>query len=1126
MMPPLATVLVALTAATAVGGVHHDLEVRLDLEAHRIEVRDHLTVNGAVASGPDRSVRFVLHADLEPSVASSGWTLERSAEDADGAFLGLNASSAATPKVPVTGWELRHEAADGAEAPAASVEILYRGEIHHPLEVSGEEYQRSFTETPGLIGENGVFLAGTSFWVPTLGEDLVTFELTVTHLPDGFGVVSQGERVQRDTDTGTTTWRCQSPTEEIYLVAGPWTEYRRQAGDTTLYAFLRTPDPSLASRYLEASERYLKMYERALPPYPYPSFAVVENFWETGYGMPGFTLLGEKILRFPWILTSSYPHEILHSWWGNSVYVDYASGNWCEGLTAYMADHTLAEHRGEARAHRRTTLQKYADFVRDGEDLPISQFRSRHSAASEAVGYGKGLMIFHMLRRAVGEHAFLDALHGFANEHMFSRASLADVAAAFAHLSEGPHDWAAFYDEWSHRSGAPSLELVVAFVRRKLDTDGMWSVEVQLRQTQEARPFPLLVPLAITVKGLDEPVLHHVWMTRRRVRTTIDCPGQPLRLDVDPAFDLMRRIDPMEVPPALSTVQGSETPVYVLPTAASDAEREAWRRLAQAWHGPDGSPRIVADSEFDDLPDGAVWLLGAGNAHAETLLELLADRGVERHGSTVTVGEQQVGPEGSVVLVERSPGAPEDALAWVAAPIAAIEGLTRKLPHYSKYSWLTFSGDDPSNTGKGMWQATDSPLVRQLSPEPMPELKLPPGPPLLELPAAFDAETMLSAVETLAGEDMAGRGLGSEGLDAATDWVEQRLASSGLEPAGDDGYRQSWSWRSRELGETMHLTNLVARVPGTDPALAHEPVLVMAHVDHLGYGWPDVRSGNEGQLHPGADDNASGVAVLLALSRALADAPAARPVLLAVVTGEEAGRIGSTHLLDSLAPAHLPFACINLDTVGRLADGTLYALNADSAREWRFIFMGVGYTVGTEVALVTEPLDASDQVSCLEHGVPAVQLFTGPTADYHRPSDTADTVDAEGMAAVAEVAHEVITYLAQRTEPLTVTIAERPSAKREPASADAQERRASLGTMPDFAFAGPGVKVAAITPGSAAAAAGIEAGDVLRALNGEPIADLRGLAGLLRQHAPGDEVAVTLNRNDTKLSIQVTLGER
>jgi S1-C subfamily serine protease len=188
--------------------------------------------------------------------------------------------------------------------------------------------------------------------------------------------------------------------------------------------------------------------------------------------------------------------------------------------------------------------------------------------------------------------------------------------------------------------------------------------------------------------------------------------------------------------------------------------------------------------------------------------------------------------------------------------------------------------------------------------------------------------------------------------------------------------------------------------------------------------------------------------------------------------------------------------------------------------------MGVGYTVGTEVALVTEPLDASDQVSCLEHGVPAVQLFTGPTADYHRPSDTADTVDAEGMAAVAEVAHEVITYLAQRTEPLTVTIAERPSAKREPASADAQERRASLGTMPDFAFAGPGVKVAAITPGSAAAAAGIEAGDVLRALNGEPIADLRGLAGLLRQHAPGDEVAVTLNRNDTKLSIQVTLGER
>ena len=96
----------------------------------------------------------------------------------------------------------------------------------------------------------------------------------------------------------------------------------------------------------------------------------------------------------------------------------------------------------------------------------------------------------------------------------------------------------------------------------------------------------------------------------------------------------------------------------------------------------------------------------------------------------------------------------------------------------------------------------------------------------------------------------------------------------------------------------MELVNLVATVPGTDPELSRHPVLVMAHLDHLGRGWPDVREGNEGVIHPGADDNASGVAVLLALARALADeAPRPRGVMFAVVTGEEAGLLGSRHLL-------------------------------------------------------------------------------------------------------------------------------------------------------------------------------------------------------------------------------------
>jgi hypothetical protein len=304
--------------------------------------------------------------------------------------------------------------------------------------------------------------------------------------------------------------------------------------------------------------------------------------------------------------------------------------------------------------------------------------------------------------------------------------------------------------------------------------------------------------------------------------------------------------------------------------------------------------------------------------------------------------------------------------------------------------------------------------------------------------------------------------------------------------------------------------------------LAKQPVLVMAHLDHLGLGWPDVREGNEGQIHPGADDNASGVAVLLELAKAMAaEPPRPRPVVFAVVTGEEAGLVGSRHFLESMTKVMKPYACVNLDTVGRLADGKLYVLNADTAREWRFIFMGVGYTTGAPVSVVSEPLDASDQVACIEMGVPAVQLFTGPTPDYHRPSDTSDRIDTEGLVVVTEAAYETVGYLAERTEPLTVTIASAGTPPPQPT-----QRRASLGTMPDFAFEGSGVRVQQVMPGSAAEEAGIASGDVIIAVDGETVAGLRAFSDLLKARAPGDAVEVTVLRNGEEQIVEAVLGSR
>jgi hypothetical protein len=1121
----LAMVAVFFIAATgaAAGTVHHDLEVRIEPAKNSLQVVNRVSVLDAVKPDENGAYRFVLHAGLEPRVLTPGWRLQPQDGPVTAGFLGINATTdTVSENVPLEAFLLMPEG-----DVSGPVELLYGGVIHHELATQGEEYQRSFSETPGIVDERGVFLAGASFWVPTFGDGLMTFDLEVGGLTQPWDVVSQGRRTRHvvgDDGFVSTSWSLNHPTEEIYLIAGPWHEYSREAGNVEVYAFLRDDDPALAQRYLDATARYLDLYQGMLPPYPYASFALVENFWETGYGMPGFTLLGPRVIRFPWILTSSYPHELLHNWWGNSVYVDFEHGNWCEGLTAYMADHLFAEQRGEGATYRRATLKKYTDMVSAGEDFPLSEFGSRQSAASEAVGYGKSLMLFHMARRAVGNEAFLAALSLFDREHRFSRVAFSDIAEAFTDETGG--DWAPFIEEWVERTGAPRIEIRDARVEEGAPGEAPWRVAVHLRQVQAEEPFPVTIPVAVTIEGQEEPVWAEVGACARDCIVEVPCSARPLRVDVDPAFDVMRRLDPLEVPPALSTIFGADQQLFVLPASASDEEEAAWRQLATDWARPD-EPRIVLDSELTVLPDTPTWVLGWDNVFGPEIGGRLTAQGVSIGATSVELaGDELPKSDHSMVVVARAKGDPMAAVAWVAAaPSEAIPGLARKLPHYTRYSFLGFRGTEPENMAKGMWQPLSSPLVRNLSEGDMPALELPARVPLAELPPAYDAQSLKRTVAALADPALEGRGLGSEGLEEATGLVEARLASAGLETAGDDGFRQTWQWTGGEPQREMDLVNLVARIPGRDPKLANEPVLVLAHLDHLGRGWPDVREGNENAVHPGADDNASGVAVLLELASAMAaEPPRPRPVVFAVVTGEEAGLLGSRHLLGSMTPDTKPFACVNLDTVGRLADGKLFVLNADTAREWRFIFMGVGYTTGAPVEIVSEPLDASDQVACIEAGVPAIQLFTGPTPDYHRPSDTVDTIDADGMVVVTEAAHEAIGYLAERTDPLTVTIA---SVVEESAAPPPRtSRRASLGTMPDFAFEGPGVRVQQVMPGSAAETSGIVMGDVITAVDGEPVTDLRSFSNLLKARAPGDGVKVTVLRGDDEHTIEAVLGAR
>ncbi len=236
--------------------------------------------------------------------------------------------------------------------------------------------------------------------------------------------------------------------------------------------------------------------------------------------------------------------------------------------------------------------------------------------------------------------------------------------------------------------------------------------------------------------------------------------------------------------------------------------------------------------------------------------------------------------------------------------------------------------------------------------------------------------------------------------------------------------------------KTKTVANVIGYLPGTKAEWQSQSVVVSAHYDHLGLGWPDVHKGDEGKVHPGADDNASGVSVMLELAHVLSGAEKPqRSIVFVAFTGEESGLAGSRYYVEhgGRFPAAQVIGVINLDTVGRLGDQRLSVIGTGTASEWQHIFRGASFVTGVESRNIPEAMQASDQVSFVQKGVPAVQIFTGANADYHRPGDTAEKIDGPGLVKVATFVREGVVYLAGRAEPLTNTIAAPAGAAARPA---------------------------------------------------------------------------------------------
>lgn len=546
----------------------------------------------------------------------------------------------------------------------------------------------------GLISTEGMGLFGASGWYPHVEGQQLSFELNASG-PTDWKFISQGQLQGGH-------WQCSSPQEEIFLMGGVFQVYELSAGAKTYSVYLRNDqhqaDAQLAQKFLDLTPGYIEHYSKIIAPYPYPQFSVVENFWETGFGMPSFTLLGPSVIRLPFIFTSSYPHEILHNWWGNSVYVDDTQGNWSEGLTTYMGDHWQQELIHQDDQYRLSSLLNYASYVNSGADFPLRDFKGRHNQSSQAVGYGKSMMLFHMLATQFGKKTFEQALQYFYSQNQFRAASFKDIQNSFEKITG--LDLTKLFAQWLNQTGAPQIALAEARLTNPK--------ELQFQITQN-KDYDLTIPVLVRTKSGE--VETRVQLSGPEVSTHLQLNDEVLSVTVDPHYDVFRELYAEEKPAILSQLTGASQ----ILAAFNPNDNEAGL-FVKTWQSQiEGQITRINNSGTGPLPaDKPILLLGDLNQDvlSEQFLKSTKAYDVTIEKAFVRLAGQSYDLQKSAVMISvRNADNLEQTLTWIHWPAGGntpIAEWASRLLHYGKFSVLVFTGKP--NVYKNTWTSQKSPL--------------------------------------------------------------------------------------------------------------------------------------------------------------------------------------------------------------------------------------------------------------------------------------------------------------------------------------------------------------------------------------------------------------------------------
>jgi uncharacterized iron-regulated protein len=613
----------------------HEIQVRFDIEQHRLSGESRIT--------------------LPPG---KGWTIQTG-----GTTVASISVSGAAYKEDTKAGTIAIEAGTSPSV----VNIAYAAS-YGPARASGRE---DGIEQANVVGPEGIALTGA--WYPVT-EGLAVFRLTA-HLPGGFEGISEADAVmvkERPDGLREFSFVFDHPVDGISLIAGKYLVRTVRHKSVDIVTCFFPEEEELGEKYLEYTKKYLDLYEDLIGPYPFRRFAVVENILPTGYSMPTFTLLGKEVVRLPFIVETSLGHEILHQWFGNSVYADRTTGNWAEGLTTYLADHQYEEMKGKGWEYRKQALLSFRNYITTENDFSLKDFTSRIDRATASVGYGKTAMVFHMLKQELGADTFIRALKEFYAKNRFSHASWADIQKACEAASGHELGW--FFRQWVEGTGAVDFQIRDAMVRYEGS-----NARVFFDVKQKERNDSFLLPVVLkTDKGEVQKTFR---IDKESATIEIETKEIPQELRIDRDYDLFRTLSADETAPIISAILGDKKRLFVIP----HGKEQEYKVLSGFLTANGFTEKKEEEVTYDDIK-GLSMIVPADTALVKRLFARLDM------------------PEGDFAIVTKfSPYSTKNCIGIIhSVSTADMKDYLQRITHYGKYTTLVFKD------GRNIAKSTDA----------------------------------------------------------------------------------------------------------------------------------------------------------------------------------------------------------------------------------------------------------------------------------------------------------------------------------------------------------------------------------------------------------------------------------